>query len=121
MLGILFVTHDREECRIRGKSRTLLWILLGAVAAGLLAVGIILSCANQAALPSQKSGGEDYAYLLRETDGKIGLYLPDEDTPRQVLDIFTYTLPDYDQQLLKEGIPVADEEDLQKYLEEFDS
>jgi hypothetical protein len=106
---------------MRGKSRTLLWILLGAVAAGLLAVGIILFCANQAALPSQKSGGEDCAYLLRETDGKIGLYLPDEDTPRQVLDIFTYTLPDYDQQLLKEGIPVADEEDLQKYLEEFDS
>ncbi len=106
---------------MREKSRILLWILLGAAAAALLTVGIILFCANQAALPSQRSGGEDYAYLLRETDGKIGLYLPGEEEPRQVLDIFTYTLPDYDQQRLEEGIPVADEEDLQKYLEEFDS
>lgn len=106
---------------MREKSRILLWILLGAAAAALLAVGIILFCANQAALPSQRSGGDEYAYLLQETDGKIGLYLPGEDTPRQVLDIFTYTLPDYDQQLLKEGIRVADDQDLQKYLEEFDS
>lgn len=106
---------------MKEKSRVLLWILLGALAAGLLAFGIILFCAGQAALPSGQPGGTDYAYLLRETDGKIGLYLPQEDTPRQVLDIYTYTLPEYDQQLLQEGIPVADEEDLQKYLEEFDS
>ncbi len=106
---------------MKEKSRVLLWILLGALAAGLLAFGIILFCAGQTALPSGQSGGEDYAYLLRETDGKIGLYLPQEDTPRQVLDIYTYTLPEYDQQLLQEGIPVTDEEDLQKYLEEFDS
>lgn len=106
---------------MREKSRVLLFCLLGAAAAGLLALGILLVCANQTALPSGQAGGEDYAYLLQETEGKIGLYLPGEDTPRQVLDIYTYTLPEYDQLLLEKGIPVADEEDLQKYLEEFDS
>lgn len=61
------------------------------------------------------------AFILRSYEGKIAVFRPDEVEPLEVLDIYVNHLPDLDIQRLEEGIPVTDQDELLRYLADFDS
>ncbi len=63
----------------------------------------------------------DYSYVLKDVDGKIGIFMPNEIKPFIVLDIYTITLPDYDRANLLRGINVKDDTQLNQFIEDFDS
>jgi len=58
-------------------------------------------------------------YILREYEGKIGIFSADETLPDEILDVFVFTLPDADRQALRCGIRVYSEEALQRLIEDF--
>ena len=58
-------------------------------------------------------------YILRNYNGKIGIFPADSDTPQQVLNIEIDTLPDEDQQQLAVGIYVPNQEELQSKIEDY--
>ena len=61
------------------------------------------------------------AYILREYQGKLAVFLPGFDTPEQVTDQPVSLLPDWDQAELRAGVPVTDEEALSRALEDYTS
>ena len=61
----------------------------------------------------------DDGYILRNYNGKIGIFAADSDSPMQVLDISIDTLPDEDQQQLAVGIYVPNQLALQTKIEDY--
>lgn len=59
-------------------------------------------------------------YILRETDGKIGVFTEGADTPALVLDVFVFTLPPKTAQMLRDGIE-CDAEGLSLLIDAFTS
>ncbi len=64
---------------------------------------------------------ESVLYLVKSQEGRIGVFLPDAQAPEYWLETKPSLLPEYDQQLLAQGIPIYREEDLISLLEDLDS
>lgn len=61
-------------------------------------------------------------YTVGEYEGKVAVFLYGKSEPQQVLEeVRVKNLPEYDQQLLQEGIPIYSEEELASLIEDFDS
>lgn len=58
-------------------------------------------------------------YLLRDEGGRVALYQQGEDEPVRIYDIYTHLLPQTDVLSLQKGIPVDNEEALQRLLEDL--
>ena len=58
------------------------------------------------------------SYILRETEGKIGIYTPNN-TLIKILDISVLSLPLADRQMLSEGISISTEQDLLNILQDY--
>ena len=58
-------------------------------------------------------------YIVRETDGFIGIYENQSQTPYQILDIVVAELPEKDREMLKEGIVVKSNEELSLLIEDY--
>lgn len=69
------------------------------------------------------SNGEvvQYSYLLKEYEEKIGIFRSGEDSPFQILNVYVANLPYLDQQELKQGVPVENEEKLRILIEDYES
>ena len=63
---------------------------------------------------------EIYRYILKDYNGRIALFLSDNDTPEEVFEIFTSSLPEEDVALIKNGILVTEDE-VKKILEDYTS
>lgn len=61
----------------------------------------------------------DCQYYLREYQGKLAVFLPDQQTPEIVFDVYLSTLPAYDRGQLQLGVPVRDYEELVKRIEDY--
>ena len=59
------------------------------------------------------------AYLVRDLGGHVAVYRAGADEPLQVCDIYTHLLPSPDVLRLQQGIPVSDEEQLERLLEDL--
>ncbi|GHU37932.1 hypothetical protein FACS1894105_10930 [Clostridia bacterium] len=83
---------------------------------------------NQTSTPSAvksanaagKSDG-DIIFVLGTSEGRLAVFAPDGKTVYQVYDIFTGTLPEYDRNLLQNGIKIRTAEELRNLLEDFGS
>lgn len=62
---------------------------------------------------------EKDTYILRDYNGKIALYKNSNNTPDEVFDIFTDSLPESDAKSLKRGITASTEQELQKLIESY--
>lgn len=62
---------------------------------------------------------EESRYVLRDFNGQLALFEPDGEAPVARYDVYTALLPEEDAALLREGIPVADQAQLQRLLEDF--
>lgn len=70
---------------------------------------------------SQEEPPEEVAagYLLGEYNGRVSVLSPDTREPEMIFDIFVRTLPDADQQLLRQGIRVDTYEELTRLIEDY--
>lgn len=78
---------------------------------------------REAAREAEKETEEEaeYQFMLKEYEGRIGIYPYDGDQPVQVLDVQVKYLPDYDQILMAEGIPVKSYQELNSLIEDYTS
>lgn len=60
-------------------------------------------------------------YVLREYDGAIGVFVSGSKVPLSVIDIDVRTLPDADRTALANGIFAADEDELNRRIEDYSS
>lgn len=58
-------------------------------------------------------------YLLGEYGGRVSVLSPDTREPEMIFDIFVRTLPEADQELLREGIRVETYEALTRLIEDY--
>ena len=63
--------------------------------------------------------GEPPSYTLGEDSGKLALFKTGENTPVTRYEIYTGLLPEQDVAALQQGIPVATQKELRRYLEDF--
>ncbi len=106
------------------EKRKALWMLLTALAVSLVIVGGSLSLS----LRQEKSTAHgvvtsetvpEAGYLLRITDGRVGLYRTGSSTPYQYLDTPVNLLSAYDREQLEQGIPAKDEAELRRLIEDY--
>lgn len=63
----------------------------------------------------------DNSYILKEYQGKVGVFKNNQSEPIFIINVFVNTLPDYDVESLKNGIYIKDEAELSKIIEDFES
>lgn len=79
------------------------------------------------AVSSQESGGlpamtsQAETYVVKIYQGKIGVFMGEEDIPFHVIDVEVSSLPKADQVLLTNGIYVSDSSQLNGILEDYES
>ncbi len=65
------------------------------------------------------SGQTPVRYTMKNHGGKLAVFEAKEDSPRLVFDVYINTLPEYDQQLLQEGVTVEGEDALTQLIEDY--
>lgn len=60
-------------------------------------------------------------YTLKEYNGVIGVFYNEEISPYQEIDVDVSTLPEADQELLKDGIKIYSKEELNNRIEDYES
>lgn len=60
-------------------------------------------------------------YTVEEYQGKIAVFKDGEAVPYEIFDTYVAVLPEHDRQLLKDGINVSSETELQKIIEDYTS
>lgn len=68
---------------------------------------------------SPASAPQETGYLLGEYNGRVSVLSPATREPEMIFDIFVRTLPDPDQELLRQGIRVATYEELTRLIEDY--
>ena len=71
------------------------------------------------AAPSEEASLPPSGYLLGEYNGRVSVLSPGTREPEMIFDIFVRTLPDPDQQLLRQGIEVETYEELTRLIEDY--
>ena len=70
---------------------------------------------------SQSSSQEtrQVRYLMKNYGGRLAVFEAQQQSPLLVFDVYVNTLPEYDQQLLQEGISVEGEQQLTRIIEDY--
>jgi len=68
---------------------------------------------------SQDAADPEAGYLLGEYNGRVSVLSPDTREPEMIFDIFLRTLPDADQELLRQGIRVSTYAELTRLIEDY--
>ena len=99
-------------------SKRWFWVL-AALCALALALALLWMLAPRSVEPAPRQP----LYILRDVNGRVARYEPDQDTaqpPAEVYaGVYSNQLPEQDVLPLREGIPVYSEEELQRLLEDF--
>lgn len=61
----------------------------------------------------------EYKYIVKEYEGKIGVFLYGEESPMRVYQVPVEQLPEYDVLQLKKGIRIANDEELFQIIEDY--
>ena len=83
-----------------------------------LALGVTVARANTGAPAEKTDTPQEYAYLVSVYDGYMAVFLPDK-TLFKVTEIRVSTLRLADQEMLRRGVTLQDEESLARFLEDF--
>lgn len=73
------------------------------------------SSSSSSTLPQPETPG----YLLREHDGKLGVFVGESSEPEMLFDVYIRYLPEYDRQQLAEGIYIEDYAKLVSLIEDY--
>ena len=91
------------------------WVSVTLCAAIVLAVCVGAALVSLSVL--QKPEAEPERYILRDYNGHAALSEETSDVPLAEYEIYTVLLPEEDAELLREGIPISDQNQLQTLLE----
>ncbi len=73
------------------------------------------------ASPDNQINSQNEYYIVKESDGKIGVFYSDSTAPLYLLDgPYVRDLPEYDRKLLQQGIIAQNNAELLKILEDYD-
>lgn len=64
---------------------------------------------------------EEYKYLVKDYNGFLTVFSYGSDEPAYITDVLVATLPEYDRNLLKDGIIIYSEAGLSAILEDYGS
>lgn len=62
---------------------------------------------------------EPYQYILKEFNGKLGVFKKNQEQPEIIFDVIIDNLPDVDIAQLKEGLKIQNEQELNDRIEDF--
>ena len=65
------------------------------------------------------SAQTDISYILKDTDGYLGVYRSDSPTPIMILDTHISLLPEYDRVQLAKGVYAKDYSELTRLIEDY--
>lgn len=74
-----------------------------------------------AKVPSEPAALESVGYVLREYEGKLGIFRGDSENPYKIVSVNLNLLSDYDREELKEGIEADSEEEINRLIEDLTS
>lgn len=103
---------------------TLRYLILAVAVAVTLAVGVLAFLYfrfGREPAPSSDSGRGIAAYTLGEWEGQLAVFAGEDAFPQKLYDVAVAALPQGEQERLKNGIAVADDEELQRLLEDYTS
>lgn len=63
----------------------------------------------------------DEQYIVREFEGRIGVFVPGDSQPERVVQVYVMHLPESDRALLRTGITVNGKGELETLLDDFRS
>lgn len=110
-------------------SRRMVNILITILAIVVLSLSITLLClsfyrrdiqTNTTQISETTNENNSHQYILKEYQGKVGIFKPGEETPEEVLDIDPTILPETDQEDLRNGIFIDNADELRTLIEDFD-
>ena len=78
---------------------------------------VVASKNNSDALPVVNITEEKKLYEVKEYNGRIGIF--EDESLIYTLDVYVFTLPENDRQLLSDGIKAESQEELYRILEEY--
>lgn len=119
-------------------------IIIGGIAAGLMLAAVVIwaisregiqppvtseptsvvsstSTASDTTVTQSTMTGAEPLYLIGSWEDKLAVFAPPDPSPQQVYDVYLSTLPEEEQQRLKDGIAVYDEATLASLLEDYTS
>lgn len=74
-------------------------------------------------IPAKNSGSSsshnETVYILTDYNGKVAVFTPESTQPITVYDIYTHLLPENDIEILRKGIRITSEQQLQSCLEDL--
>lgn len=79
----------------------------------------VISAEPSSSQSSQDPAPEETTYVLGEYNGRVSVLSPATREPEMIFDIFIRTLPDIDQELLRQGIQVSTYEELTRLIEDY--
>ena len=97
--------------------RTLAW----ALAVSLLLAAVILWVVFRFVLPMDGGGARTPAYTIGEWEGQVAVFEGAQTFPRQVFDVYVETLPQEQQQQVRQGVPAENDAQLSVLLEDYTS
>lgn len=101
--------------------KTFLTVALSVTAVAVIATLKIAPQSEIAATENNASSENAVLYIVKETEGKIAVFESGKSEPLYYLEEVVFkTLPEYDRQLLKSGIKVKTDKELQKVIEDYD-
>lgn len=103
------------------KNRIILGACLAVSALLTFAAPLLSEKATSAPEPVSSETELTDGYLLREYDGMIGIFTVGEKEPLSVIKVDLRTLPESDRAALVSGIYAADDEELNRRIEDFSS
>lgn len=105
----------------RMKIRAIAGGVMIALAIVLLSVTLALNLSGPSSVSATPNGEQAYLYTVRDYNGKVAVIRRGEETPYEIFDTYTASLPEVDQQELKEGIRIYSDRQLQKAIEDYTS
>lgn len=81
----------------------------------------LLSHSEKTVTTENISEHEKATYTIRDYNGRIALFVRNNENPETVYDIFTDSLPEKDKENLRKGITVETEDEAKSLIEDYTS
>lgn len=86
----------------------------------IIIIGFMISYSHKGkSLPKSQESELSVSFVLKEYNGKLGLFRGNAQSPYQTLDFDIAYLSEYDRELLKEGIAVDTQGELDMLIEDY--
>lgn len=106
----------KDRAKLKAAAGGILFIL--AVVFSVLAIAFYFTDRASASAPPE---GNEFLYQIVDYNGKVSVVRRGEEKPYQVFDTYTNSLPEIDQQELKNGVKIYSDAQLQQAIEDYTS